>query len=417
MPLTPATTDKFTKVGSPGSATTLSAPGYTTGVSTSIQVGSTTNWQAETKQIFAIDRAQIVNGVEERIAGTYCEFEGIVTGANTISNVVKRLGTNQNYPSGSLTRVYIPVAATRENDMVDGLNQDHNGKGNHKSLTDDNSNEWLERGSVASAVNQVKVTNAITNTAPRVDAAGDDAAIDLYLGGKGGGIAHAENPELFADFVASGGIVAISSGLIGSFSNIVYYIAGKRYKKSSVANKTYTVSKDTYVDIDASGAITYSEVANGAASPALTAGNIRLAKVITNGSAITSVQQTWRDSLSNNFRPLAVGSKVTDANGWRQYELGNGQREYRLQTTWAVAWLNNESKQLTTASLPVGMANLGNLDLGFTFTVGTYVEVHTANFQVSNTPSGQTIISVWGRQSSGATQSTNGTLNFVLKTQ
>lgn len=326
MPLTPATTDKFTKVGAPGSATTLAAPGFTTGVSTSIQVGSTTNWQTETKQIFAIDRAQVVNGVEERIAGTYNEFEGIVTGANTISNMVRRLGTAQNYPAGSLTRVYIPVAATRENDMVDGLNQDHNGKGNHKSLTDDNGNEFIERGQVASAVNQVKVSNAITNTAPRVDAAGDDVAVDLYMGGKGTGIAHAENPELVSNFIVpSTGIVAQSAGLVGTFSNITYYINGKRYKKSSIANKTYTASKDTYVDIDISGNVTYVEVANGATTGmTLTANSVRVAKVVTSGAAITSVTQTGADPLGNSIRPAgAVNNAGIDFSSFPQAALAS----------------------------------------------------------------------------------------------
>lgn len=134
MPLTPATTDKVTKVGNPGSATTLSAPGYQAGVSTSMTVPSTTNWPTDTKVIYAVDRAQIVNGKEERIPGTYNEFEGIVTGANTISNVVKRLGTTQNYPAGSLTRVYIPVAATRENDLVEGFGKEHGLNGKHGDI-------------------------------------------------------------------------------------------------------------------------------------------------------------------------------------------------------------------------------------------------------------------------------------------
>lgn len=316
MALTPATTDKFTKVGSPGTATTMSAPGYTSGVSSSMQVGSTTNWPTDTKVVYAVDRAQIVNGTEERIAGSYNEFEGIVSGANTISSVVRRLGTAQNYPAGSLTRVYIPVAATRENDMVEGLNQDHNGKGNHKSLTDDNNNEWLERGQTTSAVNQVKITNAITGSAPRVDAAGDDATADIYVGGKGTGVAHAENPELISNFIASGGIIAISAGLIGTFSDIIYYISGKRYKKTTVANKTYTASKDTYVDINAAGTITYSEVANVAASPALAAGNVRIGKVVTSGAAIVAIVQYGRDSLKNPQYPTSPVITPTTQKLW-----------------------------------------------------------------------------------------------------
>lgn len=102
--------------------------------------------------------------------------------------------------------------------------------------------------------------------------------------------------EVISDFIYSGGVVAQSAGLVGTFSNIVYYISGVRYTATSVANKTYTASKDTYVDINSSGTPTYTEVANGAASPALTSGYIRVAKVVTNGSAITSVSQYGKEN-------------------------------------------------------------------------------------------------------------------------
>ena len=76
-----------------------------------------------------------------------------------------------------------------------------------------------------------------------------------------------------------------------------------RYTATSVANNTYTASKDTYVDIGTDGTVDYNEVANGAASPALSASHIRVAKVVTNGSAITSVVQAGADSLSNPIKP------------------------------------------------------------------------------------------------------------------
>lgn len=187
MPFTPAITDKFTKVGTPGTATTLAAPGFTSGVTTSINVGSTTNWPTDTLVRFGIDVATIVNGLEVRTAGTYNEFSGIVTSGTTIGSLTREYGTAQNYVASSLTRVYIPVAATRENALIDGLGQDHNLKGNHKTLTDDNGLTWLERGFVASAVNQIKVTNAITGTPPRVEANGTDTNINLLEQGKGSG--------------------------------------------------------------------------------------------------------------------------------------------------------------------------------------------------------------------------------------
>jgi len=116
-----ANTDKILKVGKPGTATTLSSPGHTSG-GTSITVGSTTNWPTDTGVAFAIDRAELVAGEEVQIPGTYTEWIGVVSGATTITDMVisgDSPNSDQNYASGSLTRVYIPVSATRENKLVE----------------------------------------------------------------------------------------------------------------------------------------------------------------------------------------------------------------------------------------------------------------------------------------------------------
>lgn len=164
-----ATTDKFTKVGTPGTATTLASPGYTQG-DTSITVGSTTNWPTDYKVYFAIDRAQVTNGVEERITGTYCEFSGIVTGATTIGSLTKEYGTAQDYAAGSLTRVYIPVSSGRENALVDGLVVEHNPDGTHATAlitarTEDTSpasSDYLLTYDVsATALKKVKPSNLL----------------------------------------------------------------------------------------------------------------------------------------------------------------------------------------------------------------------------------------------------------------
>ena len=123
--------DYFYKVGKPGSATTLASPGHTSG-GTSITVGSTANWPTTTKVAFAIDRAEIIAGEEVQIAGTYTEWTGQVTGATTIASMVLSSdspNSDQNYSAGSLTRVYIPVSATRENKLVEGILQHANQDG------------------------------------------------------------------------------------------------------------------------------------------------------------------------------------------------------------------------------------------------------------------------------------------------
>lgn len=123
-----ANTDKLNKVGNPGTATTLSAPGYTIGAA-SINVGSTANFPSDTGVIFAIDTAQIVDGEEQRVAGSYCVFVGTVASATSIDNLQLLSGTPQNYSAGALTRVYITVSAVHTNRLVDALLVSHDQDG------------------------------------------------------------------------------------------------------------------------------------------------------------------------------------------------------------------------------------------------------------------------------------------------
>lgn len=140
-----------------------------------------------------------------------------------------------------------------------------------------------------------------------------------------------DSSDRIYDYVKPGtGVVAISSGLIGTISNVTFYQAGKRYTMTSIANKTYTASKDTYVDLLAGATTpTYTEVANNAASPALAANSVRLAIVVTSGAAITVINQgsvaatgptisgsvlMVSDSLGNLICPMPGQTQV----GYRQ---------------------------------------------------------------------------------------------------
>lgn len=134
-----ATTDLLQEVGLPGSATNLSSPGYTDG-DTSITVGSTSNWPTATGVTFAIDRAEIVDGREQRIEGTYCEFVGVVSSGTSVTSVSRVFGIAQDYPADPLTRVYIPVSSERENRIVEWGTQEHNQDGTHGAITSDSIN-------------------------------------------------------------------------------------------------------------------------------------------------------------------------------------------------------------------------------------------------------------------------------------
>lgn len=197
-----ANTDKFTKVGNPGTATTLDAPGHTI-AGTSLTVISTTNWPTDTGVIFAMDTVSSTTGLRD--AGSYTEWEGIVSSGTTIGSLVLRYGTDQNYPAGATSRVYIPVASSRENRMVDGILVEHNQDGTHASgialtspvlttpkvitsVKDTNGNELLKVTATASAVNELTLANAAAGGTPTLSATGDDTNIHLALTTKGNGL-------------------------------------------------------------------------------------------------------------------------------------------------------------------------------------------------------------------------------------
>lgn len=123
---------------------------------------------------------------------------------------------------------------------------------------------------------------------------------------------------IFFDFIANNsGVIAQSAGLIGTFANITFWQSGVQYIGNSIANKTYTASKDTYVDIlgntDGTNTVTYTEVANNAASPALAGGYTRVAIVTTSGAAITNVNQGQETQVIPIISSVALS--VTDSLG------------------------------------------------------------------------------------------------------
>lgn len=149
--------------------------------------------------------------------------------------------------------------------------------------------------------------------------------------------------ELTSDFVLSGGVWTVVAGLNGTMTALAAYINGYKNTVAAVVTRAFTPSKDTYVDVLKDAAthaftLVYTEVANGAAAPALAANSLRLGKVITSGTAITSIVQTGQDSNTgsgNLYRPTGAvaysniqSKSYVDANGWTVTEMGGGLKLY-----------------------------------------------------------------------------------------
>jgi hypothetical protein len=94
--------------------------------------------------------------------------------------------------------------------------------------------------------------------------------------------------DIVSDYVVSGCLAATAGGLNGTTSTGVAYVGGARIALAQTTS-VYTASKDTYLDLNAAGALVLNAVANGGGEPALAANTIRLAKVVTDATQITAV--------------------------------------------------------------------------------------------------------------------------------
>lgn len=293
--MTATADDLFMEVGSPGTATTLSSPGYTAG-GTSINVASTTNWPTATGVIFAIDTVTVVNGVEVQDAGSYNEFEGTVASGTSITNVDWVNGNGDtNYSAGSTTRVYIPVSATRENRLAQGMVVEHAQDGTHGATThtsisnagvltqtgigtfashidvndsstairDSSDNELVKFSKTTSAVNEITLANAATGNGPEIQATGGDTNIDLELIPKGtGNVTKNTNPIDWWEEIArttlgsAGDTIDVTSIPERRFLRIIIRCVdasgtinvGLRFNNDSAANYNWRSSKNGAAD-------------------------------------------------------------------------------------------------------------------------------------------------------------------------
>lgn len=124
-----ANSDLFRKGGA-NTVTTLAAPGKAL-AATSITVGSTTNYPTDTGIVIGIRQVDS-DGV--LVPGTYSEYNATVTSGTTFSiDAVPVLGSDQVYPAGSTTQVFLPVSSSAHNDLIDGLVVSHNQDGTLKT--------------------------------------------------------------------------------------------------------------------------------------------------------------------------------------------------------------------------------------------------------------------------------------------
>lgn len=248
--------------------------GFITTLSSTISSGAVTVGLTSTSGL--TNGAIFVGIIEPGTVGKEQTFTGTVdTGGNQITGVKWTRGSNTGHNAGVTIVDY--VTGTAINIITKGLLVEHKQSGAHAAITAD---------SVASAGAVSGTTGTFSSTVAGVD------------GNFSGDIQHRSvsletiRSELEKNFIASGCVWtgdSIGSTRVASMTSGVGYIAGKRFTISAVTSRTFTASKDTYVDVDNTGTLTYTEVTNNAASPALAAGSLRLGIVVTGASNIATV--------------------------------------------------------------------------------------------------------------------------------
>lgn len=121
--------------------------------------------------------------------------------------------------------------------------------------------------------------------------------------------------------VISGLTIATSADLNSTITSGLAYVNNVRIDFTDTA-KLFTASKDTYVDLDDTGTLIYTEVANGDPAPVLTSPNQRIAKVVTDATSITSVIDLR--TIINNVLETTTYAYSNNGNVYDEWSYGYG---------------------------------------------------------------------------------------------
>ncbi len=197
--------------------------------------------------------------------------------------------------------------------------------------------------------------------------------------------------DAMADFVASGLLGSPVASLTMTTPSGVAYVSGYRVAPTS-SSFAYTASKDTYDYLQTNGTINHVPVANGAGAPVGPTG-LPIQKVVTNGSAVTSVV-----GLAATAPTLNVGLATS-----AQHAIGLAQADgrYAMGTALTGPFSANlgmmtpngstgalSPRAIVNADLPVISIAKGGLGASATPTAFTVLTGNGTNWTTSAAPSG-----------------------------
>ena len=327
-------TDKFTSAtnGSRPAPTTLTA--LHAGGGTTLSCAALNGWPTATAVHFIVYNTSTSGA---KIAGSQTDWKGVVSGTDLV-NCQLKAGTDSGYSIGAV--VECSPTAYWAKDLADGLQVAHNQDGTIKassviptpkittSINDSNGNEVIKTPASTGAVNELTATNAATGAAPKLSASGDDTNISLDLVGKGTGSVRINGTDILQgqDYFVSGcawTADAPGSTRVASMSSGVVCIGGNFLTVAAVTSRTFTASKDVYVDFkdngDGTAVPVYYDNTTNAASPsfATTTGTVRNAIIVVGASSIAS------DASINQGLPASTVPTTCNVGGAGIDSLGN----------------------------------------------------------------------------------------------
>lgn len=281
-------TDKFTDTFNSTNPNVARVTSTRTAGGATLACDNLAGWPTATKVHFSTYQ---LNTSDEVVAGTQIDWEGIVS-ANSIGSLTRLAGATD---AGSAIGDVVEMNPTGYwgHDLYSGLTAEHNKDGTHAAVT------------------ATSVTATGTVQGATVVATGDIQHRSVSL--------ETIRSNFVFDHVASGCVWtadAAGSTRNASMTAGVVYIGGKRVAVSSVTARSFTASKDVYIDVDNTGTLTYTDTTTNAASPALAANSIRLGIIVVGASNIAtaaSVNQGQEDRVL----PIAssIPYAVTDSLG------------------------------------------------------------------------------------------------------
>jgi hypothetical protein len=200
--------------------------------------------------------------------------------------------------------------------------------------------------------------------------------------------------EAFFDFVQTGCVWtgdSLGSNRNASMTAGVVFINGRRIVISSVTARTFTASRDTYVDIldnlDGTGTLVYTEVTNNNASiPALAANSMRIAIIVTAAGSIAaagSINQGQEDRVVPIVSSVPFTTTDSSGNLICPRDPNSKQVGYRQRTS-DVSSSSGTPAQVTELSCPVKVI------------VGKKLKITVeARFAYNNTTGAQAWVSLW----------------------